>query len=154
MLSVMRFILYNIRYGTGIGRQITLPWGRYLRRTSRHLDQIVIFLKSLKPDIVGLVEVDKGSFRSGRANQAEIIAAELGHYHCHEIKYSGSSLARRLPLISKQANAFLTRRRISSRNFHYFRKGLKRLVIELELEDINIFFGASFLEVSHKAAPA
>lgn len=135
----MRLVLYNIRYGTGVGKQINLPWGRYLRRTSRNLEQIVFFLKSLKPDIIGLVEVDKGSFRTGRVNQAEIIAAELGHYHCHETKYSITSLARRLPLISHQANAFLTRRRISNRNFHYFRKGMKRLVIELELEDLNIF---------------
>ena len=135
----MRFVLYNIRYGTGVGRQIHLPWDRYLRRTSKNLARIVAFLKGLKPDIVGLVEVDAGSYRSGRANQAELIASELGHYHCHESKYSSVSLARRLPLISKQVNAFLTREPISNRNFHYFRKGLKRLVIELELKEVIIF---------------
>ncbi len=135
----MRLVLYNIRYGTGVGKQINLPWGRYLRRTSDNLAQIAAFLKKLEPDIVGLVEVDAGSYRSGRENQSELLASELGHYCCHKLKYSDVPLVSRLPLISKQVNAFLTRERINNHDFHYFRKGFKRLVIELELDNLNIF---------------
>jgi endonuclease/exonuclease/phosphatase family metal-dependent hydrolase len=45
----------------------------------------------------------------------------------------------RLPLLNKQGNAFLTRNSISNETFHYFEQGTKRLVIELELENLTIF---------------
>ena len=135
----MKLVLYNIRYGTGIGRQIHLPWDRYLRRTSANLERITGFVRSLKPDIVGLVEVDAGSYRTGRNNQAKVMAEALGHYHCYESKYSSRSLARLVPVVNKQGNAFLTSDRIRNQRFHFFRKGMKRLVIELELESVTLF---------------
>lgn len=135
----MRLLLYNIRYGTGIGRQIHLPWDRYLRRTSANLEQITGFVRSHKPDVVGLVEVDSGSYRTGRNHQAKVMADALGHYHCYESKYSALSLAQLVPVINKQGNAFLTSDRIHNQRFHFFRKGLKRLVIELELETVTLF---------------
>lgn len=135
----MRFLLYNIRYGTGVGRQIHLPWDRYLRRTTSNIERITGFVRSLKPDVVGLVEVDSGSYRTGRSHQARVIAEALGHYHCFESKYSSSSLARRIPVVNKQGNAFLTNNRVRNQHFHFFRKGLKRLVIELELDNVTLF---------------
>ena len=135
----MRLLLYNIRYGTGVGRQIHLPWDRYLRRTSSNLERITGFVRSLEPDVVGLVEVDSGSYRTGRSHQAMVMAKALGHYHCYESKYSSTSLARRIPVVNKQGNAFLTGSRVRNQHFHFFRKGLKRLVIELELDDVTLF---------------
>ncbi len=133
----MRFLLYNIRYGTGGGFQ--LSWGGYLRRTCRRLTEISRFIQSLDPDVAGLVEVDAGSFRSRRRNQAETIAAELGHYHTYMSKYHADSLAHRIPVMNRQGNAFLTRDTIAHEEFHYFEKGVKRLVIELELENVTVF---------------
>ncbi len=133
----MRFLLYNIRYGTGGG--FRFPWSGYLRRTCNCLDEISRFIKELDPDVAGLVEVDAGSFRSRKRNQAEAIAAELGHYHTYMSKYHFDSFAHRVPVMNQQGNAFLTRDSITHEEFHYFEKGVKRLVIELELEKVTVF---------------
>lgn len=133
----MRFLLYNIRYGTGGG--FRFPWSGYLRNTSRNLSEIAQYIQTLDPDIAGLVEVDAGSFRSRKCNQAESIAAQLGHYHTYMSKYHADSFAHRIPVMNCQGNAFLTRDTITHEQFHYFEKGVKRLVIELELEDVTVF---------------
>ena len=79
----MKFLLYNIRYGAGIGKKLhfPLPYIGYLKRTADVFEQIIQFIKSVNPDIIGLIEVDSGSFRSEKNNQAEIIAQQLKHYH-------------------------------------------------------------------------
>ena len=136
----MRFLLYNIRYGTG--RRTRWAWMHYLTRTVNHLPEIARFIREIDPDVVGLVEVDAGSYRSGRRNQAEVLADELGHYHSYRMKYreeGGLGLGRRLPVLNMQANAFLTRDAIQRETFHEFTGGFKRLVIELELENVRLF---------------
>lgn len=110
-----------------------------LRRTTSHLPEIANFIQSQNPDVVGLIEVDSGSYRSGGHNQAEALAETLGHFHSHHTKYRNTGMARWLPVFNKQANAFLTRNEIQREQFHFFDKGVKRLVIELELEHINLF---------------
>ena len=134
----MRLLLYNIRYGTG-GKRFLFPWSGYLRKTGTNLKQIIRFMASVDPDIMGLIEVDEGSYRSDKQNQAEIIANALGHYHTYKSKYDESSAAHFLPLMNKQGNAFLTRDTIPDATFHYFDKGVKRLVIELEMEHMTVF---------------
>ncbi len=135
----MRFLLYNIRYGTG-ARQPRLPWSGYFTRTTSHLGEIIDFIKPLQPDIIGLVEVDGGSYRTRRQNQAELIARELGHYHTYRSKYRvNSRISRRLPVMNQQGNAFITRDSISDARYHYFERGVKRLVIELEMENLVVF---------------
>lgn len=135
----MRFLLYNVRYCTGNGGRFHLPWGGYLQRTSKHLKQITAFVQSCHPDIVGLLEVDAGSYRSRRKNQAAVIARALGHYHVYKSKYAKPSLANALPVLNKQANAFLSSDVIHGEKFHYFNKGIKRLVIQLELQNLTVF---------------
>ncbi|MCF7838038.1 MAG: endonuclease/exonuclease/phosphatase family protein [Candidatus Marinimicrobia bacterium] len=134
----MRFLLYNIRYGTGSARPL-YPWSGYLGRTGRNLAALTTFIASLDPDVVGLIEVDLGSYRSHRCNQAELLAKSLGHFHTHRIKYPARQLTHYIPVINKQGNAFLTRDTITREHFHYTRRGMKRLVIELELDDVVIF---------------
>ncbi len=115
------------------------PWSGYLRRSSETLRSIIHFMRSINPDVMGLLEVDEGSFRSQRLNQAETIARALGHYHTYRSKYGETSMARWLPIVSKQGNAFLSRDTIAGERFHYFTEGSKRLVIELELPAVTIF---------------
>lgn len=129
----MRFLLYNMRYATGPRLH------SYMSPSGRNLDRIAGFLRELEPDVVGLIEVDHGSFRSGGRNQAEQLAEALGHYHSHSVKYGQDSLWRRLPVLKKQGNAFLARDRIRNETFHYFQRGMKRLVIELELEHVVVY---------------
>ncbi|MBT3297049.1 MAG: endonuclease [Verrucomicrobia bacterium] len=133
----MRLLLYNIRYGTG-GKVRRLPISGYLGRTHRNLADLIGFIKPLDPDIVGLIEVDAGSYRSRQCNQAGQIAEALGHYHCYRSKYT-SRVAGRIPIMNKQGNAFITRDTIQNETFHYFDHGLKRLVIELELENVVVY---------------
>lgn len=129
----MRFVLYNIRYATGDKAR------HFMRSSQKKLAQISQFLSDLQPDLVGLVEVDQGSYRAGGKNQAELLAEDLGHYHSHSIKYAEKSVLRHLPVFNKQGNAFLAKDRIRNETFHYFDKGMKRLVIELELEHLVVY---------------
>jgi endonuclease/exonuclease/phosphatase family metal-dependent hydrolase len=103
------------------------------------LDGITSFVKEQDPDIVGLIEVDIGSVRSGMLNQAEHIADSLGHYSTYECKYGKSSINNLMPIVRKQGNAFLAAPRVEGERFHYFDTGIKRLIIELELDDVCIF---------------
>lgn len=137
----MRFLLYNIRYGAGNGWKVhfPLPFSGYLRRTEDNFRQIADFIKAVNPDVTGLIEVDSGSFRSKRNNQARLIAEAIQHHHVFENKYSGHSMVRKLPLFNKQGNAFLTNQDIRSLRCHYFNRGFKRLVIEAELEEFTTF---------------
>ncbi len=129
----MRFLLYNIRYATGPKMR------NYVRSSQKNLVLISNFLRDLEPDVVGLIEVDHGSYRSGGINQAVLLAESLGHYHSHSIKYDHGSFWRRVPVLNTQGNAFLTRGRIRNETFHFFKHGVKRLVIELELEHVVVY---------------
>ncbi|MBU1693233.1 MAG: endonuclease/exonuclease/phosphatase family protein [Verrucomicrobia bacterium] len=137
----MRFLLYNLRYCAGTARNFhfPVPGKGYLKRTANILKQVTQFIGSQAPDIVGLVEVDSGSYRSRQLNQAEEIARALGHFHAYQSKYPSHSRLHLLPLAGKQGNAFLTREEIQAQQFHYFERGVKRLVIELELKNLVIF---------------
>ena len=134
----MRFVLYNIRYGTG-GGKIHFPLSGYLSRNGKTLDEIGDFLHELGPDVAGLVEVDAGSYRTRKMNQAETLAKRLGHYHVYRSKYGENSLPNQVPVFKKQGNAFVVRDSEHKETFHYFDRGMKRLIIELEMEDV-VFF--------------
>ena len=148
----LRFLLYNIRYaaGTGAGFNLPVPGAGYLRSNKDNLQSIREFIFSLDPDVVGLIEVDTGSIRTGMVNQAEIIAGPMGHYSIHQSKYGEESLNNRLPIIRKQANAFLASPRVHGERFHYFETGIKRLIIELELEDVAVFLVHLSLKYRHR----
>ena len=134
----MRFLFYNIRYGTG-GGESCYPWSGYLRSSAQNLARIVDFIADRKPDVAGLVEVDAGSYRTGHRNQAEVIAEALGHYHCYRSKYGLRNWTNRIPVLNKQGNAFLARDSARREQFHYFEKGIKKLVIQLDLPEMSIF---------------
>ena len=149
----MRFVLYNIRYATGTGPafHLPVPGAGYLRSNSRVLQQLTAYIKSLDPDLVGLIEVDTGSIRSGLVNQATQIASALGHYSMYQCKYGEGSFNNLLPIVRKQGNAFLASPRVEGERFHYFETGIKRLIIELELEDVAIFLVHLSLKFRHRA---
>ncbi|HHD63259.1 MAG TPA: endonuclease [Desulfobulbaceae bacterium] len=137
----MRFLLYNIRYCAGIGIRFHLPvpYAGYLKRSTKVLDEIIRFIKEFSPDIIGLVEVDSGSFRTRHLCQAGQIASQLGHYHVVQSKYGVQSVAGKVPLLNRQGNAVLSRLPIVEHRFHYFEQGIKRLVIEARMEPLTVF---------------
>jgi endonuclease/exonuclease/phosphatase family metal-dependent hydrolase len=150
----MRFVLYNIRYATGTGAafHLPVPGAGYLRSNPRVLDGITQFIKSRDPDIVGLIEVDTGSIRTGLVNQAQVIAKSLGHYSTYQCKYGASSINTLMPIVRKQANAFLAAPRVEGERFHYFDTGIKRLIIELELDELCVFLVHLSLKFRHRHA--
>jgi endonuclease/exonuclease/phosphatase family metal-dependent hydrolase len=133
----MRLLLHNIQYGTGRLRQFA--WLETLLRTTKHFPNITRFVRHMDPDIIGLVEVDAGSYRSHRKNQAEELANGLDYALCHRVKYPGDGLGRRVPVLNKQANAVLAREPILRTTFHDFAAGFKSLAIEVELESVTLF---------------
>jgi len=152
-LQSFRLVVYNIRYATGTGKRFNLPvpGAGYLRDTQIKLPRLCRYLNSLEPDILALLEVDSGSLRSGAVNQAEAIAASLGGRGAHwECKYAPTSLMKRLPVVRKQANAFITRDGQGQVQFHYFDTGVKRLLIELQLDHVNIFLVHLSLKYRHR----
>jgi endonuclease/exonuclease/phosphatase family metal-dependent hydrolase len=148
----MRLLLYNIRYGVGAGASMhmPLPGAGYLLGNQSVLPDISKFIKSTDPDIVGLIEVDTGSIRSRKINQAEMIATELGMNSSYESKYGAKSINQLLPIIRKQGNAFLAAPRVHGETFHYFDTGIKRLIIELEMDSFAVFLVHLSLKYRHR----
>ena len=141
-LLFMKLMVYNIAYGTGAPAAFYerfLQGHRYLRTSRVHLDKVMDYIEQEDPDILGLIEVDTGSIRTKFLNQVETIANHLNHFHHCSVKYAKISLGRALPILRKQGNAVLTRKRIPDRNFHFFPVGFKRLIIELDIEGVSFF---------------
>ncbi|MCH8136223.1 MAG: endonuclease/exonuclease/phosphatase family protein [Proteobacteria bacterium] len=148
----MRLLLYNIRYavGGGASMHMPLPGAGYVLGNQNVLPEITSFIKSVDPDIVGLVEVDTGSIRSRMVNQAEKIASDLGMNSSYETKYGEKSINKLLPIVRKQGNAFLAASRVHGEKFHYFDTGIKRLIIEIEMEHYAIFLVHLSLKYRHR----
>ena len=148
----MRFLLYNIRYATGHGKgyHLPLPFSGFFRHTTNKLNQIIEFIESVRPDIIALIEVDSGSYRSDKCCQADIIAQKLHQFHIVKTKYGKNSMACRVPVLNTQSNALLTSEKITGHQFHYFEEGFKRLVIEVELSQIVIFIVHLSLKYRHR----
>lgn len=137
----MRLMLYNMRYGTGTGFKFHLPFpfGGFFRKTTKNLDSLIQFFRRQHADVLGLVEIDAGSYRTGHRSQADIIARHLRKRPFCRSKYNRYSWWSRLPLMRKQANACLSGGPVVYERAHFFRRGVKRLVLELELENVVIF---------------
>jgi endonuclease/exonuclease/phosphatase family metal-dependent hydrolase len=148
----MRLLLYNIRYavGGGASMHMPLPGAGYVLGNQSVLPEITRFIKSKDPDVVGLIEVDTGSIRSRNVNQAEKIAADLGMNTSYETKYGEKSFNQILPIVRKQGNAFMAAPRVHGEKFHYFDTGIKRLIIELEMEKYAIFLVHLSLKYRHR----
>jgi endonuclease/exonuclease/phosphatase family metal-dependent hydrolase len=148
----MRLLLYNIRYGVGGGASMfmPLPGAEYVLGNQTVLPELTRFIRSVDPDIVGLIEVDTGSIRSRMVNQAESIAASLGMNTSYETKYGENSINHMLPIVRKQGNAFMAAPRVHGEKFHYFDTGIKRLIIELEMQEYAVFLVHLSLKYRHR----
>lgn len=127
-----------------------IPGAGYVLGNQAVLPEITRFIKSVDPDVVGLIEVDTGSIRSRNVNQAEKIAADLSMNTSYETKYGEKSFNQILPIVRKQGNAFMAGPRVHGERFHYFDTGIKRLIIELEMDDVAIFLVHLSLKYRHR----
>ncbi len=133
----MRLLLHNIQYATGRLRRFA--WLETLMRTTAHFPNITRFVRHMDPDIIGLVEVDAGSYRTRLKNQAHELAKDLSYYHRTRIKYAKTGFGSHVPVLNKQANAVLAREEILRYAFHDFESGFKSLAIEVELANLTFF---------------
>ena len=134
---MVKLICYNIEYCEGIEG----IWYQYLEFWKiffppQKLDQqLVDALKRLKPDILALVEVDTGSFRSRGKDEVRFIEEKLKlHNFVEKIKYPLQGWLRlfhHVPILDKQANAIISRYKMSKVLYHVLHEGTKRVVIEV-----------------------
>ena len=68
----------------------------------------------------------------------------------YETKYGSRSINQMLPIVRKQGNAFMAAQRVHGEKFHYFDTGIKRLIIELEMEDFAVFLVHLSLKYRHR----
>lgn len=133
----MRLLLYNIEYGTGRLRRFAFL--ELFRHTTRHFPNVGRLVELAEPDLIGLVEVDSGSYRMRSKNQAEELGRQFHYHSCHRVKYPAHGLLRHLPILRKQSNAVLSRLPILNTTYHDFETGVKSLAIEVETERFNFF---------------
>lgn len=135
-----RLICYNIEYCEGIEG----IWYQYFKfwkiffPPKKLNQQIVEALKRLKPDILALVEVDIGSFRSRHKDAVRILEEKLQLKNFVEkIKYpfrGWLKLFHHVPVLDKQANAIISRYKITNVTYHVFHEGTKRVIIEVTVD--------------------
>jgi endonuclease/exonuclease/phosphatase family metal-dependent hydrolase len=78
----MRLILlqHALRDRHGFKFHLPVPFGGFFRKTGKNLESLIRFFREQKADVLGLVEIDAGSYRSGHRNQADLIARRLGKH--------------------------------------------------------------------------
>lgn len=137
----MKILIYNIAYGTGSpGAEYRrlLTGHRFLSAPERPFRKIVKMIGALQPDVVGLLEADLGSYRTGRLNHAAALAAELELYpHCR-LKYGPGSTLSKLPYLKHQGNALLTREVNGDNAVDFFPRGTKKLILESTVGGVRI----------------
>ncbi len=133
----IRLVLYNIRYCTGSGwrHHAPFPFAGSLRTTCGRSETVTEYIASLEPDIVGLVESDKGSFRNNGRSQPEALAERLDQQCVFSPKYRHMRLAERVPVLCHQGNAVVTGLPISTTFVHRLSRGIKNAVIETVFDD-------------------
>ncbi|MAF99123.1 MAG: hypothetical protein CMH61_00780 [Nanoarchaeota archaeon] len=132
---MVKLVCYNIEYCEGISGH----WYQYLKFWKiifppKNLDQkIVDRLKKLNPDILALVEVDTGSFRS-KKDEVKFFQKKLGlKSFVEKVKYPHRGWLQffhYVPILNKQANAIISRYDIKDVKYHLFHEGTKRVVID------------------------
>ncbi len=128
----MRFIVYNIAYGTGSpGSEYRRLWQArsYLAAPERHFRRILEFISAAGPDVVGLVEADAGSRRTRGVDQVAEVAGELGFSSGGGNKYRPGSLMSRLPYFRHHHNALIGDGLDSEEEPLFLSCGAKRLVV-------------------------
>lgn len=135
----MRLVVYNIRYGTGTGLSyhLPVPFSGSFRNSQERFKDIKKFLNKLNPDIMGLVEVDGGSYRHGGTCQAQAIASFMGGESSFTVKYRGPNISR-IPILKSQGNAVISRINSLYSVSHDLERGMKRNALEVSFENFSL----------------
>ncbi len=110
----------------------------------RKLDQLVSVIERERPDVVSLLEVDRGSHRTATDGQFRTLLGSLterGLPYGGDVanKYGNGVVADALPFFGHLGNAVLSRADHPTTS-HYLSAGGKRLVLEVELASETVLF--------------
>jgi len=131
-----KLVVYNIEYCEGM----TGHWYEYLKfwrafSAPKKIDErIIAELKKVDPDILALVEVDTGSFRSKNQDEVVFFEKNLGMKSFVEaVKYPFMGWIRLfhfVPILNHQANAIIAKKELKEIKYYVLHEGTKRVVIE------------------------
>lgn len=116
----LKLLSYNIQVGISTSRHfdyIAQSWKHFIPHTGRHenLKSIARLIRNF--DIVGLQELDGGSFRTNYVNQTEYLA-QAGGFRCWHDKINrniGSLAKHSMGVLSKLESTSVSRHRLPSR---------------------------------------
>ena len=95
----MRVVLYNLQYGGGSASAISYIMPTTRKKRLQNLASIIEALQALRPDVLGMIEADAGSWRMAGIDMAQELAKALDlPYMDEDCKYP--SPVNRVPLIS------------------------------------------------------
>ena len=151
-MARVRLIIYNIRYATGTGPAFHLPAARGRVPALQPAGAVANHRLHQMPGS-GRRRTDRGGHgldphRHGQPGGLHRPLA--GPLLDVRVQVRPDSVNQLVPIVRKQANAFLAAPRVRGERFHYFDTGIKRLIIELELDDIAIFLVHLSLKFRHR----
>ncbi len=133
---MVRLIVYNIEYCTGLTGKFTdyLKFWRYIKSSPKLASDMIEYLKKKKPDILALVEVDSGTFRTDHTDEGIIFKKHLELTDIDETPQysftSGRKYLKKIPYLCKQTNAFLSKYPLKNITHHFLSAGTHNVVIQ------------------------
>lgn len=132
----MRVIAYNIQYcdGSGSGSIGYLSPASPSRRREM-MERISEALKPQQPHVLGLIEVDGGSWRNSGVDQAEVISKALDmSYLLEQCKYPPPFSI--MPFFKHNLQAFASKESREGVDDHFLPVGFKRTVLEVSVSGV------------------
>lgn len=133
-----RLILYNIEYLEGLeGNKLSyLKFWRRIVHPAGILDNLTKALKKYNADIISFLEVGGSSFFE--KDYLSVLKKELGMEHLvRRSQYYFHGLYKIfevVPVLNKQTNAILSKKKVSKPEVLYLKEGMKRGVIKVEVD--------------------
>lgn len=153
-----KVLFSNLGYARGIDGTLRQHVGRFHRhfytgvaQQRETLSQFKNIIRQEKPDLCCLVEIDSGSWNTGRFSQIGHLLDE--EYAVHDIagKYGEDSLLAQMPFFKGKCNAFLSKTALPHEKL-YFKNGSKRLIYNIALrENVRLFFAHFSLQAKVRA---
>jgi endonuclease/exonuclease/phosphatase family metal-dependent hydrolase len=147
-MGKLKLVVYNIQYGAGIdGYFDYFNLKKYFKEGKNIISKIGANLKKLKPDVLGLIEVDNGSCRNKNKSQVQRLSELIGmKYLFTKCKYS--KLISQLPILGSQNHALISKFDIKKPKAYSFQQGAKKLIMISKIKGIN--FILTHLSLSKK----
>ncbi|MCK5415085.1 MAG: endonuclease/exonuclease/phosphatase family protein [Thermoplasmata archaeon] len=124
----MRVVLYNLQYGGGSDKATSYLIPATRKRRLKNLEAIIESLIPLRPDVLGMIEADAGSWRMAGIDMAQEISKALDlPYLDEDCKYPNP--VDRIPLISYNIAALATKQPLLEPSSLELSVGFKRKVL-------------------------